>query len=423
MTQSNTLRKFVTAAGAAAALAGGSALAGDYGKAIIDDKMPIEDSWSLCDIFDYSTLYEGESGFIKEIALTGRYHGQHISQQEDYAGNVNNGYHKWQHRRARLGLDIEFAGGVTLYSSLNVSNGSGPGTPFTTGRFFDDFDEVGIEWETDSFAINVGKQKQKITREFSTSSKRIKTIERSPIVNEIADQKPWGVTVGFETGEIEHTIGGWLYGSDDDWNTPRSNSRGGFSYHLEMAVTDKTDFLLDYVYTNNSGGTVGAQGNAPGGNASPYEHAVSFGTVSDFGRLGLTTDLIFAANRTSQRGDASISQGSQTTIPAGNDTWGFVIMPTYEITEKLEAVFKYAYMDEGRQQRTQRFGYNSANGFDGQVRQVVESYHTIYAGLNYYLCKDKAKVMFGYEYATGEEYDTGTSIDSGTWMAAFRTYF
>jgi hypothetical protein len=88
-------------------------------------------------------------------------------------------------------------------------------------------------------------------------------------------------------------------------------------------------------------------------------------------------------------------------------------MPTYEITEKLEAVVKFSYMDEGRNQRTQRY----------PSRQNVENYSTIYAGLNYYICKDKLKVMGGYEHATGELFGTGTDVDSGTWMVSLRTYF
>ena len=408
MTPSNTLRKFVTGTGAASFLAGGFAFAGDNGKAIIDDKMHIEGSWSICDIFDYSTLYEGESGFIKEIALTGRYHGQHISQQEDVGGVTSNGFHQWQTRRARLGLDIEFSNGVSFFSSLNVSDGDGTSGAFTRDRFFNDFDEVGIEWETDLFAITVGRHKQKITREFSTSSKRIKTIERSHIVNEVSGQKAWCVTVGFETGEIKHAIGSWVTGHDGDWNLPRFESRGALSYQVEVPLSDATDFHFDYVFTNNSGGTVNGSGNAPDGNDAPYGHVFAIGTESEWGRLGLVTDLILGFDREGQG-----SSGGSNAIPAGNDTWGFVVMPTYEITEKLEAVVKFSYMDEGRNQRTQRY----------PSRQNVENYSTIYAGLNYYICKDKLKVMGGYEHATGELFGTGTDVDSGTWMVSLRTYF
>lgn len=398
----------MTAAGAAALIAGGSATAGDYGKAIIDDKMPIEaDPWSICDIFDYSTLYEGE-GFIKEISLTGRYHGQAISQSEDYGG-LQNGYHEWQHRRARVGLDVEFANNVTFYSSINVSDGSGGG-PFTKGVFFDTWDEFGIEWEpSDDFYINLGKQKQKITVENATSSKRILTVERSTIVNEVISDKPWGVTVGFVLGGIEHEVGGWMYGADLDstgerWDWPDADSRGGFTYRGSFDISDATEIMYGYQFTNNSSGFAGGNGagTADSGLGSAYEHVMHVGSKSEWGNFGLITDLIYAANREATG-----------PISAGNDTGGVVILPYYNITDKLQAVAKYAYMGDGRQQRTQRY----------DIRQRVDNMHTFYAGLNYYICGDKLKIMGGYEYATSEEYGTGVDIDSSTWMFAVRTYW
>lgn len=437
----NRFTKLTTGAGAAALLAGGTLVAGDYGKAIIDDKAPIVEPWSYCDLFDLSTLYEGD-GFIKEIALTGRYHGQAISQQEDFNDTLNNGYHEWQHRRSRLGLDIEFGEGFTFSSSFNITDGSGGRThPYTTGRYIDDIDELYIEWENPYAPsgkgvvseplleyVQVGKQKQRITREFSTSSKRILTIERSHIVNEIADNKPWGITFGVNALGLTHEFGAWVYGADLDstgegYLWPDFDSRGGASYRTSFEMNDNTELFFDYVYTNNSDGFANPGGSADDDLGSVYEHAFAIGSESEWGRLGLITDLIFAFDREAQTGDRSLAALAPGAIPAGNDTWGAVIMPYYDITDKLQFVAKYAYMDEGRNQRTQRYGYNAANGFDGQVRQVLDGYHTFYAGLNYYICEHNLKLMGGYEYATGDEFGTGNDIDSGTWMVAVRTYF
>lgn len=415
MTQSNTLRKFVTATGAAAFLAGGSAFAGDYGKAIIDDKMPIEDAWHFCDIFDYSTLYESDSGFIREVSLNGRYHGQYISQSKD-VGNDDFGYNNWQHRRFRLGMNIEFAGNVTLKTSVNLSNGSGSGTGLTRDTFFDDWDEFYIDWEPKGEFlqyVEIGKQKQAITREFSTSSRQILTIERSQIVNEVSDAKPWGITAGFKLAGMKHELGAWVHGLDDNeplGNWPDYDSRGGFSYRGEKQLTDATSLHLDYAFTNNSSGLASPQGNAGDSQNSAYQHVVALGTETEMGQFGLITDLIFGFGRE--------NTGA---IPAGDDTFGLVILPYYNITEKLQFVAKYAYMDQGREQRTQRFGEGAGNLQAG--RQRVEDYHTFYAGFNYYICEHNLKIMAGYEYATGEVFGNGTDISADTWMLAFRTYF
>ena len=88
-------------------------------------------------------------------------------------------------------------------------------------------------------------------------------------------------------------------------------------------------------------------------------------------------------------------------------------MPTYDITDKLEFVFRYAYMDSGREQRKQRF----------KVRQSAENYHTFYLGLQYFLCGEKLKLMGGYEIATGETYGTSDDLETGSWMLGVRSYF
>ncbi len=413
MTQNNLIKKLVASSCAAAVFAGGSLFAGDSGKVTIDDKAPIE-AWHYCDVFDMNTLYTGD-GFVKEVSWNGRYHGQYISQSKDL-GADEIGYNQWQHRRFRLGMNIEFANNITLKTSANISNGSGGGTGLTRDVFFDGWDEFYIDWEPKGEVlqyVEIGKQKQAISREFSTTSRKILTVERSQIVNETTDMKPWGVTAGFKFFGMKHEFGGWIHGYDDNdplGNWARSDSRGGFSYRGEVAVTESTDFHLDYAFTNNSSGLASPEGNAPDGENSAYQHVVALGTESEFGQFGLITDLILGGGRE--------ATGA---IPAGNDTWGLVVLPYYNITDKLQFVTKYAYMAEGREQRTQRFGEGAGNLQNGRSR--VEDYHTFYAGLNYYICDHNLKLMAGYEYATGNEFGGGDDISSDTWMIAVRTYF
>ncbi|MEM6916182.1 MAG: porin, partial [Verrucomicrobiota bacterium] len=392
-----------------------SATAGDYGKLVIDDKAPIEAAWSFCDIFGYNTLYKGD-GFIKEVSFHGRYHGQFISGDEEINGITNNGYHEWHHRRFRLALEVAMANDLTFYAEANIPDGTGnstglynPGSPF-----FNDFQDLYLEWEpSDDFYLKVGKQKQHLTREDIESSKRIKTVERSAIVNEVAGARPWGAVVGFSTGELFHEIGGWVHGAHADspeWVDMSSN--GGFSYNLTIPYSDTTTFFFDYVFVDNNGGNDSAQGTAANGTSgAAYEHAIAIGTEIESGRFQLISDFIYGANRSSGGG-----------IPSGNDTWGFYVIPSYDITDKLEAVFRYSYMAEGREQRPQRFGDPLGGDFsDG--RQSVENYHTIYAGLQYFICGEKLKVMGGYEYATGDIFGTNDELTNGQWQVAVRTYW
>lgn len=414
------IRKLITTSCAAALLAAGSAVAGDYGKAVIDDKMPIEDPWTFCDIFDYGTLIERETGFIREVSLNGRYHGQYISQSKDVGGS-DIGYNQWQHRRFRLGMNIGFANNITLKTSADISDGSGSGHGLTREHFFNGWDEFYIDWEPKGEYlqyVEIGKQKQAITREYSTSSRHILTVERSQIVNLTTDSKPWGITAGFKFFGMKHEFGAWIHGLDD--NEPLGNwadfdSRGGFSYRGEVQVCDTTSFHLDYAMNNNGGGNADPQGSAGAVEANGFNHVVALGTESEFGQFGLITDLIFGFN------GGTGGRQNNAVLPDGYNTFGVVILPYYNITEKLQFVTKYAYMSEGREQRTQRFGEGAPRFDNGRSR--VEDYHTFYAGLNYYFCDHNLKLMAGYEYATGDVIGSRDQVKGDTWMLAVRTYF
>ena len=48
--------------------------------------------------------------------------------------------------------------------------------------------------------------------------------------------------------------------------------------------------------------------------------------------------------------------------------------------------------------------------------------HTLYAGLNYYLCGNSSKVQVGVEYETMDQED-GDDADATTLWAAYRMYF
>jgi len=53
-----------------------------------------------------------------------------------------------------------------------------------------------------------------------------------------------------------------------------------------------------------------------------------------------------------------------------------------------------------------------------------DEHHSLYAGLNYYLCGHNAKIMGGVEYQTMET-STGTrgKFDTLTWVIAMRGHF
>ncbi|MEN8775279.1 MAG: porin [Akkermansiaceae bacterium] len=394
--------------------------AGDTGS-VLQDMNPMVPDLNKCNIFDKNTLYASDSGFIRKVKLQGRYHSQYISQVEYIDGVRNNEFDQTQHRRARIQMSFDFANNLSFGFDANFSDGDSTNTDLvrTGDTFINNFQTINFQWKpSDDFYVIIGKDKQDITREDIQSSRFIKTIERAPIVNEIGQQRPWGAQVGWVTNGIEQRIGAWVYGAYDEgpeWVDFRANK--GLSYNLTVPVNENLDFHLDWNYVDNDGGRERARGNAEVGTfGSAYEHALALGIDYEKDRLKIISDFIYGANR--ERSGAY--QGSEE-IPAGNDTWGFYVMPSYKITESLEGVFRYQYMDSGRQQRTQRFG-NDGDG-DRNARFNVENYHSVYAGFQYFLCGENLKLMCGYEHAWGDLFGTNTEIETRSLQFGLRTYF
>ena len=118
----------------------------------------------------------------------------------------------------------------------------------------------------------------------------------------------------------------------------------------------------------------------------------------------------------------------------GDNVYGVVIMPSKELIEdKLEAVVRYQWarsegdnllkgskrnLNETRELVVDPQPSNLSNILDPAEG---DENHTIYAGLNYFLCDHNAKLMTGVEYETidgGERDAEATTF----WLAA-RMYF
>mgnify|MGYP000914001992 CR=1 FL=1 len=396
MTSDHPLRN--TLLGAATFLCGASLTAGDYEKAIIDDKAPIA-SWEFCDLFKNNTLYKGD-GFIRSIKFKGRYHGHYVSSSDDHllgnpAPNSNVPSDFWEHRRWRSGLEFGLAHDLKLTSSFNhdvTRNFNGP-------HFVDNLDELHIQWSpSDDFWIRVGKQKLLITREYEESSNRILTPERSTIVNNVAPPgKLWGIAVGFEAAGFEHRASLFGVGYDNDFYWPAFEGAGAvFTYSLSRELTENTEVFFDYMYSDTDASP--ATGFTERYDASAYEHVVALGTESKWGRFGLITDVILASDRRDRTLD---------------DTWGLVILPYYDITDKLQLVARYSYAEDARLARPQQHA----------SQPYVDGLSTFFVGFNYYICGHNLKLTGGYEYATGDQFANNTSNDyqNDSWILGVRT--
>ena len=348
----------------------GSAYAGDGGKAVtpVIEKDPID----CCDaIWSIPTLYKNdENAFLQEFKIIGRYQLQYAHVDSDQGG-----YSDWESRRWRLGAQAKLFNFLKLVGQINIDDDFDP--------FYKSIDEAYAQLDLGGGnKLTVGKHKPKFTWEWSTSSKEIVTFERSLLVNQVLPDKSSGATYAGKAGDFKYSLGVFSGDGDDEF--------GGFDESVFTLLSIGTDlgfadWTFGYLYNDDEANN----------NAAPYRHSFSNSLVfGGDGPLTVGTDLIYA-------------NGFE------DDAYGLVILPTYDINDKLQLVGRYQYAhgenDSLRaQSRYERRVPNITDGGHG------EDYHAVYLGANYYICDHRLKLMAGVEYSDLQD-DAGDGGDFEGW--------
>jgi len=313
--------------------------------------------------------------------------------------------------RLRLGAQIKLFNNFKIMGRANFINDStrsGGDRDFG----FQDWDELKATYSQknvlgfDKVEASYGRHKVGVGYEARLSSKKIKTVERTGLSNKIFSNRYTGLLLSAEKGNWNGTIG---YLSLADSDSIGSISQGSAIYALsEFKLSNGDDLSFDLFYN------LDADGSGEDEVGVGYEWAATAAYGTKVGNWDLRTQLVLGDN-----GDTDY-QGN----PDRTDLfWGVIIEPsTYLIKDKLEFVTRYAYQgsreDEGIRINSR---YTRANNGGDVNGGRGDSHHSIYAGLNYYLCNHHAKVLLGAEY---EMLDTPTGdVDATTLWAAYRMYF
>ncbi|MDB4436220.1 OprO/OprP family phosphate-selective porin, partial [Akkermansiaceae bacterium] len=350
------------------------------GGAVILAPEPINNG-NWCDsLKDIGTVYKDKSNpYIQEVKFFGRAHYQWGYTDGEYNGLDFDGNGD-ELRRFRVGTSVKFLNGFKLAGRVNLEEGGFRDTDFGFGGFDELYlnyvfgDVLGLE----DVSVGYGRYKMAFGGEEHTSSKKIKTVERSNINNIFAPRRATGAIIGASFGDVDYTAS--VFSTDRNAETFGSwngGNRSGIGYILSAEFEALGgDVTADAMFYD------GAVGNDV---SKRVKWAGSLTYETEIGNWDLFTNATY--------GEVN-----------GEDVYGIVIMPsTYLVEDKLEAVFRYQYANS----TADSIGINSRN-----VRNVAANdtpvvtvgagdiNHTIYAGLNYYLCGHNAKVMAGVEYET-----------------------
>ena len=367
------------------------------------------------------TIYKSDTNpYIQELGIFGRFH-----YQTAWIDGSSDGQDFWYHnggdfRRVRLGARAKFLNYFHLWANADLvrdTSSSIGGVDWGYQNLYEAqllFNaQKAFNWDSHSkFNIGYGKSEIKVAYESLTSSKKIKTVERSAISNKIFSAPMTGAWIDAKTGKFGYYAGVFSTALDEEiagWDA-------GELYHTRVSydLTDNTGLDQSalhaaFSYINHKEET---------GVALNYKWATSLAFTAEKGRANYLMNLIYGDNRD----DALDDRGGQ--------FWGFVFMPSYWITENnLEAVFRYQYAgaSESKGIRINSRYARSAGTVEQEDIPILaggrgDQHHSAYLGLNYHFCGNNSKVMGGIEY---DDFKSGsTKVYQGlSYFLAYRMFF
>lgn len=338
-----------------------------------------------------------ENPNVQEVKFFGRLHQQWNysdgeSSGSDFSGNGD------ELRRLRAGVSVKFLDGFKFLGRANFEKGGFRNTSIG----YNSFDELYLGYSKeglfgfDKATIGYGRYKVAFGGEERVSSKKIKTVERSGINNRFGSLRPTGIVLKGEKSDVNYTFG--VYSTERDSETLAGWSDGlAFQFGAEFEAGEGT-LITDFIYADDSDNDQ---------SVFDFDWATSLTYTRTYGDVNVLTSLTYG------------NEGDE-------DIYGFVVIPSFYITEKLEAAFRYQYGHStdmtGVPKSSSSRGLRRVARNDGVGTGSGDTNHTLYAGLNYYIEDHYLKVMTGVEY---ESIDgaPGRGVEGLTFWAAFRSYF
>lgn len=368
-------------------------------------------------------LYENKKNpYIQEVEIFGRAQIQYGYVSGDDAAGQDFSDDFDEVRRLRLGVGVKAFEHFKLKMNVNLEDDqSASGGDRDFG--YRDFDTAELSYERkdmlglDEVGISYGRYKVAVGHEAHRSSREIKTVERSALSNKIADNRYTGVMLYGDKGTLDFTVG--LLTLDDSdflgsWNG------GNLAYGSMDFDAMGGEFLFDFVYNMD------ADGSGKDDVGVGYEWVFSAAWRGDVGAgWDLMVNGVVGDNGSDMYQDSIDSNGRSR--DRDDLFYGLVLLADrYLVDDKLEFVARYQWQ-----------GSDAANGIRVNSRYVRsaedskgldlgsgargDSHHSIYTGLNWYLCGDYSKVMTGVEHETIAT-ENGEANATTLWLA-YRMFF
>ena len=338
-------------------------------------------------VWGSARLYEGDTdSFVQSFDLSGR-----LQLDFAYVDNGDDHHGEFNVRRFRFGFKTRFARKFTLHVEADFN-------PQEADPFYVRLTDTYLAWEPSPAAeVILGKQSAGFTLDGMTSSKRLLTIDRNNLTNNIWFTEEYipGASVGGEATGLVYFAG--IFTSDAD-DPEFGDFKGGEVFYLATlgrdfasgSGADKTLVRLNLVY------------NEPGSDSTVSRQLKGIASLNlswERGEWGLRVDL-----------SAADGYGDQSNLV------GFVVMPFLELSEKLQLVGRYTLVDSEDDNGVRFARYErSIAGSRG------DRYNEFYLGLNYYWYGHKLKLQNGAQYVDMRDRAAdGGAYTGWAWTTALR---
>lgn len=336
--------------------------------------------WSRAELFTGS-----ENSPVQNVTLSGRL------QFDEAILNSSTGNHdEFNLRRFRFGVKVEFLDNFLFQVEAELD-------PQDGNPVYRRLTDAQLVWSPSSeFELAVGKHGAAFTMDGQTSSKELLTIDRSNLSNNIWFTEEYipGISISGEKNQLIYSLGYFSSGE-------KGREFGEFDENKFWLATIGHDFadslgvekaLLRFNYVDNEPGTANSF-------AKPLQRVSSINLDLDLGDWGIRSDLSAAKGFASQ-----------------SDMQGVMLMPYVNISENLQLVGRYTYLESDKDNGV-RFSRYESEISTGRG----DKYNEVYAGVNYYFYGHKLKLQSGLQYADMEDAAAdGGAYTGWSWTTGLR---
>ena len=322
----------------------------------------------LDNVWSYAILYENENNrFIQKLALSGRLQLDSAWFDAD-EGDFNDVL--WRRFRFEFKSDVFRNWVVHLEGDFNLNN--------KPGEMYNRLTDAYIGWTpTDNLTIKVLKQSAGFTLDGATSSKKLLTMQRNNLTNNLWFTSEYftGLLANGEIGRNwSYTAGIFSSDSSDELSHFEASyfTLASLGYHfIDSSKFDKGLIRVDYVYNDED---VNAD-------TRNFSQVFSLVTQWEIGPWAVWTDISAGKGYAEQ-----------------SDVWGVALMPFYDFNRHIQTVLRYTYLSS-KDDNGLRLGRYEKEIVEGRGNE----YNEIYGGINIYFYGQKFKWQTGLQYTTMED--------------------